>query len=107
DRVFCRRAVPKTKSAPSLHIDLAQIRKAFDFNRIAARITEEHGGLLSRLAFKSNTGWDHEVNALLSQTLRQGFPVPHGHHQAKMRHWHHVLPDQTGICDRKRLPQMQ
>src|SRR5690349_3102456 len=69
---------------------LAHVAKRLEFQRIARRIEEEHGGLFTGLALEADMRLDDEAYAGGLETVGQRLPLVHGQDGAEMAHRHVV-----------------
>src|SRR5690606_30619793 len=67
---------------------LRGIAKALELQRVAARVLEEHGGLLAHLALESDARLDAEACARGTQAAYQLMPLLPAQHDAETRHRH-------------------
>ena len=64
-----------------------------ELERVAGGIEQEHGGLLTGLAFEADRGLDHELDVRQPEPFRQGLPFVHRQHQSEVRHRHVLTVD--------------
>jgi hypothetical protein len=65
--------------------DIFWMAKRFEFQRIAAEITEKHGGLFSRLPDETNAWRNHECNACRFELFCEAFKILPIENGAEMR----------------------
>ena len=90
----------------SLGEQLAHVLERLELQRVAARVQQEHGCLLARLALEADCRFHREVRARCDEPVRQILPVLHLKQHAEMRDGH-VVREQASDPSRdqaERLP---
>jgi hypothetical protein len=75
-----------------------EVRERLEFERVAARVQEEHGGLLAGFTLEANIRFNHELRARRLQFFRQRCPLRHGQECAEMAHGDAVSIDGVGCA---------
>src|SRR5262245_23776851 len=87
DRATCMESPWSVLSCEQLARDVVE---GLEFERVPARVGQEHRRLLAGLALETDAGLDDESGARGLQLGGQGLPVAHLEHHAEMRHRHVV-----------------
>ena len=77
--------------------ELAHILEGLEFEGIAARVEQEHGGLLANLSFESNVRFDHKFGTERLEALCQRFPFFPSQDDAEVRNRNVVPVDRVAV----------
>lgn len=77
---------------------LGHVLKSLEFQRIAARIQKEHGGLLPDLTLETDMRLNDKFRPGPGQLVRQRLPVGHRQYHPEVAHWNMIPVHRTGAA---------